>query len=154
MEWTLKIQGLIPFIYNSIMISLGHIQYTMMFMVYTMYILVYRRIYFYKVTALNLALTLALKWKVPVKSPSESPSIYQYIASIYMVHGSIYMVDCSIYHVFLYIPCSLLYIPCSLLYIHGSLLYIPCFPRKKRICKIMYNLGIRTHDLMQTARPR
>ncbi len=42
------------------------------------------------------------------------------------------MVHCSIYHVFLYIPCSLLYI-------HGSLLYIPCFPRKKRICKIMYN---------------
>ena len=71
-----------------------------------------------------------------------------------MVHCSIYMVYCSIYHVFLYIPCSLLYIPCSLIYIHGSLLYIPCFPRKKRICKIMYNLGIRTHDLMQTARPR
>ena len=42
------------------------------------------------------------------------------------------MVHCSIYHVFLYIPCLLLYI-------HGSLLYIPCFPRKKRICKIMYN---------------
>ena len=54
----------------------------------------------------------------------------------------------------LYIPCSLLYIPCSLIYLHGSLLYIPCFPRKKRICKIIYNLGIRTHDLMQTARPR
>ena len=32
---TLKIQGLIPFIYNSIMISQGHIRYTMMFMVYT-----------------------------------------------------------------------------------------------------------------------
>ena len=81
----------------------------------------------------------------------KSPSIYQYIASIYMVHGSIYMVDCSIYHVFLYIPCSLLYIPCSLIYIHGSLLYIPCFPRKKRICKIMYNSGF---ELTISCRPQ
>ena len=51
-----------------------------------------------------------------------------------MVHCSILMVHCSIYHVFLYIPCSF-----KFLYIHGSLLYIPCFPRKKRICKNMYN---------------
>ena len=57
----------------------------------------------------------------------------------------------SIYHVCLYIPCSLLYIPCSLLYIHGSLLYIPCFPRKKRICKIMYNSGF---ELTISCRPQ
>ena len=126
-----------------------------------MNILIYRRIYFYKV--LTQGLTQGL-WRGLCRglcpglcrglTPSESPSIYQYIASIYMVHCSVYMVHCSIYHAFLYIPGLLLYIPCSLLYIHDLLLYIPCFPRKKRICKIMYNLGIRTHDLMQTARPR
>ena len=109
-----------------------------------MYILIYRRIYFYKVLTQGLTQGLCrglCQGLCRGLTPSESPSIYQYIASIYMVHCSVYMVHCSIYHVFLYIPCSLLYIPCSLIYIHGSLLYIPCFPRKKRICKIMYNLG-------------
>ena len=48
-ECILKIQGLRPFMYNSITLSQGHIRYTMMFMVYTMMFMVYTMyIYIYR----------------------------------------------------------------------------------------------------------
>ena len=112
----LKIQGLRPFMYNSITLSQGHIRYTMMFMVYTIYISVH---------CINIHYTL----------------LY--------IHGWLLYIQCfPLYTMFIY-----LYTMFIALYTWFMALYT-MFSSEKRICKIMYNLGIRTHDLMQTARPR
>ena len=68
-------------------------------------------------------------------------ALYTWLIALYTMFSSIYHVHCSIYHVH-----------CSIYMVHCSIYHV--FLEKNEFAKLCITSGIRTHDLMQTARPR